>query len=410
MSLELTGNLLDGTRIKGVECIGRGKKCPKEGLPSARLLVEDAYVPWWSPAGDEIVFNRFSNNGGISSSQIWTISSAGANAQQITGISGGSYYPLWLPVDEGQYMVYLRGASPSYEFVLYYLITDSEEWVYNVLLWDDPGFSLTPSGTGILYTVYQSSQPLEMWILDLEDESTSFVEEGYGGAISPDGQWIAYTTIDYQLAIAPMSGGPAQLFDWGGMPKWTPDSEHIVFTGVVDESQLDLFVMHRDGSFKKQRPTILTGTILLSSLPTAGTWPIRKGSESLELAASGFWICQLSSRWIDRSPRIPKSLRRPARNPIRTSSTGKSCRLSGPNPTNPSSAFEFTLKESGDVRLEIYDVRGRLIRRVVSDKKPAGDHFVTWSGNDENGQHAAPACVSNLFETGHTGQQAKSQS
>jgi hypothetical protein len=285
---------------------------------------------------------------------------------------------------------------------LYNLITDSEEWVYNVSsLWDDPGFSLTPSGTGILYTVYQSSQPLEMWILDLEDESTSFVREGFGGAISPDGQWIAFTTNDDQLAIAPMSGGPPALFDLGGMPKWTPDSEHIVYTGIADEDHLDLFVMHRDGSFNQQ----LTDDLELDMFPVVSP----DGREvAYQKCIGEFDGCSI---WVlDLSTVIPVG-RQSAKNPdvFSVPDNGQpdknleittTCRLSGPNPTNPSSAFEFTLKESGNVRLEIYDVRGRLIRRVVSEKKPAGDHIVTWNGNDANGQHVSSGVYFYMFETG----------
>ena len=32
------------------------------------------------------------------------------------------------------------------------------------------------------------------------------------------------------------------------------------------------------------------------------------------------------------------------------------------------------------MRLTVYDVTGRLVEQLVSDVKPAGEHFVEWTG------------------------------
>ena len=61
-----------------------------------------------------------------------------------------------------------------------------------------------------------------------------------------------------------------------------------------------------------------------------------------------------------------------------------------PNPFNPTTAFMFTVPGSAGVtaraRLDLYDVSGRLIVTLVDATLPAGDHSVTWRGQDSNGR------------------------
>jgi len=50
-----------------------------------------------------------------------------------------------------------------------------------------------------------------------------------------------------------------------------------------------------------------------------------------------------------------------------------------PNPFNPTTRINFSLAESGPVDLSIYDVRGRLVTRLVDEVRAAGDYSVTWN-------------------------------
>jgi hypothetical protein len=70
---------------------------------------------------------------------------------------------------------------------------------------------------------------------------------------------------------------------------------------------------------------------------------------------------------------------------------GLSNRLHGnhPNPFNPSTTIRFSLAQSGYASLKIYDVRGRMIRSLVDDTMPAGDHEIRWDGRTEDGSRAA---------------------
>jgi hypothetical protein len=60
-----------------------------------------------------------------------------------------------------------------------------------------------------------------------------------------------------------------------------------------------------------------------------------------------------------------------------------------PNPFNPSTTIRFELAREEDVRLEIYDPAGRLVKRLVNDHRGAGPHSVKWNGRDEAGDTVA---------------------
>ncbi len=60
-----------------------------------------------------------------------------------------------------------------------------------------------------------------------------------------------------------------------------------------------------------------------------------------------------------------------------------------PNPFNPETAIRFSTRESGRVRISIYNVRGQLIRELVDEDLAAGYHRVVWNGRDSNGNSVA---------------------
>ena len=59
-----------------------------------------------------------------------------------------------------------------------------------------------------------------------------------------------------------------------------------------------------------------------------------------------------------------------------------------PNPFNPSVTVRFDLDRPRNVEIAIYDVSGRLIRRLGDDFR-AGTHEVRWNGRDEAGSNVA---------------------
>ncbi len=57
-----------------------------------------------------------------------------------------------------------------------------------------------------------------------------------------------------------------------------------------------------------------------------------------------------------------------------------------PNPFNPSTKIQFSVPETEKVKLEVYDIRGRLIKTLVDyNLYQPGSYQVDWNGQDNNG-------------------------
>ena len=56
-----------------------------------------------------------------------------------------------------------------------------------------------------------------------------------------------------------------------------------------------------------------------------------------------------------------------------------------PNPFNPMTTIAFSIKEAGAVSLTIYDVAGRQVRRLLSERQEPGAYQIVWDGRNDNG-------------------------
>ncbi|HOH46923.1 MAG TPA: FlgD immunoglobulin-like domain containing protein [Candidatus Cloacimonadota bacterium] len=57
-----------------------------------------------------------------------------------------------------------------------------------------------------------------------------------------------------------------------------------------------------------------------------------------------------------------------------------------PNPFNPDLTISYSLERSSDVKLDVYNLRGQMISRLVQGSKSAGTHNYVWNGTDSRGQ------------------------
>ncbi|MDP3114672.1 MAG: C25 family cysteine peptidase [Candidatus Cloacimonadaceae bacterium] len=57
-----------------------------------------------------------------------------------------------------------------------------------------------------------------------------------------------------------------------------------------------------------------------------------------------------------------------------------------PNPFNPETIIRFSTKDSGSVRITVYNVKGQAVRNLLSENLGAGNHKVVWNGKDNNGR------------------------
>lgn len=83
--------------------------------------------------------------------------------------------------------------------------------------------------------------------------------------------------------------------------------------------------------------------------------------------------------WLDE--RVTAS---PSAGPVRTA-----LQQNTPNPFNPVTLIEFSLRQAGAVSVEVFDVRGRRVRTLIRREFAPGDHTVMWNGQDDAGRSVA---------------------
>jgi hypothetical protein len=56
-----------------------------------------------------------------------------------------------------------------------------------------------------------------------------------------------------------------------------------------------------------------------------------------------------------------------------------------PNPFSPGTTIAYSIPRTARVELVIYDVSGKLVRHLVEQELPAGEHATVWDGRDDAG-------------------------
>ena len=70
-----------------------------------------------------------------------------------------------------------------------------------------------------------------------------------------------------------------------------------------------------------------------------------------------------------------------------------------PNPFNPETVIKYGLPSAVQVSVRIYNVVGQLVKTLVDDYQPAGQHQVVWNGTNENGERVASGIYLYRFVT-----------
>ena len=60
-----------------------------------------------------------------------------------------------------------------------------------------------------------------------------------------------------------------------------------------------------------------------------------------------------------------------------------------PNPFNPVTRIDFDLPQQQQVQVDVYNLRGQLVRRLLNNNLPAGSHQVVWNGRNDAGSAVA---------------------
>ncbi len=74
-----------------------------------------------------------------------------------------------------------------------------------------------------------------------------------------------------------------------------------------------------------------------------------------------------------------------------------------PNPFNPVTRIRYWVARDGRVRITIYDLRGRRVRDLVNEVRPAGRYVAVWDGRDDGGRGVASGVYLYRLSTGGFG-------
>ena len=119
--------------------------------------------------------------------------------------------------------------------------------------------SFAPDGQSVIFASLYNKE-FALYEANLDGEVTPIPtvdQEVASPAISPDGQWIAFTIVSDTaanvIALTPRRGGEVTVIQpndsWD--PTWSPDGSQILYAGS-DEGSIHLYIMNRDGSNVRQ--------------------------------------------------------------------------------------------------------------------------------------------------------------
>ncbi|HNX00263.1 MAG TPA: FlgD immunoglobulin-like domain containing protein [Candidatus Cloacimonadota bacterium] len=72
-----------------------------------------------------------------------------------------------------------------------------------------------------------------------------------------------------------------------------------------------------------------------------------------------------------------------------------------PNPFNPSTTISFNLPKASDVTLNVYNVKGQLVKTLVKGSTPAGNHTINWNGTNSNNEGVGSGIYFYTLKTGN---------
>ena len=250
--------------------------------------------------------------------------------------------------------------------------------------------SLTPVGSQSCIAVSIASsaeQPLLGFDFLNNDGSTAFpyvvLMEGMAG-VPPD-------LADAALVLAQVSGGSLA---WGTatLAQAVVSSTGLIYAVFVLPAQSEL-----SGKGEGGGPGLGIG-LAETGVEVPAVWLSSDGID---------WLQHDPAMWLAFTPRYGSSksaavtlasLRAAAPGPLfpmhANSATGAPVRLTAllptrPNPFNPRTEIRFDLAAANAVDLRIYNLRGQLVRRLLREALPAGQHRVLWEGEDERGRSVA---------------------
>ena len=72
-----------------------------------------------------------------------------------------------------------------------------------------------------------------------------------------------------------------------------------------------------------------------------------------------------------------------------------------PNPFNPETTIAFSLKNAGEVKLEIFNIKGQKVKILIDNELSADNHQVVWDGKDDGNKSVSSGIYFYRLESGN---------
>ncbi len=73
-----------------------------------------------------------------------------------------------------------------------------------------------------------------------------------------------------------------------------------------------------------------------------------------------------------------------------------------PNPFNPQTTISYSIQEDNHVNLQVYNIKGQLVRTLVNQMEQKGNHSVVWTGKDDQGKSVSSGVYLYRLSSGTT--------
>jgi predicted CXXCH cytochrome family protein len=158
---------------------------------------------------------------------------------------------------------------------------------------------------------------------------------------------------------------------------------------------------------KAKLPHDATGEVIQGPLGTAVDSALWKGKKNIVAGIWNYWFAMKDGSHGVHNPKYAVAMLQEAISEItgvsrNSDATPATFELTQnyPNPFNPSTQIGFALPKALNVRVNIYDITGKLVRSLVNESYAAGNYTATWDGQNLNGQQVASGVYIYRIEAG----------
>jgi Tol biopolymer transport system component len=288
--------------------------------------------------------------------------------------------------------------------------------------------SISTDGTKLYFSSWRSVDAWDIWVSTWEDTmwspalnlgpnvNTSFMEWNVNisydgkklyfasdrpGSFGDDDLWVSeWDSLGNEWGTATNLGPNVNTFNREYSPSISSDGSKLYFARWLGFNHPDIFV-------SDWQDTIWGPAVNLGSPVNTPTW-----DDGPSISNDGMRLYFASSRDTN-NPAIQDIWYSDWVTGVEEEDRDQGSGIRGqllqsqPNPSLSSVLIGYSLKVSGDISLNVYDITGKLVRTLVNKKKEKGNYEIIWDGKNEDGVEVRSGIYFYRLTTGKSRQTRK---